>query len=266
MKPRQTLLILAALALVMWTQSTTNLPGAGAPAAPASPAGGADASASAMLTGVVRLDGPVPAAKPISMVKDSECMKMHPGAVPSEEVIAGADGKLGNVIVYISEGLGSRTFDPPSDPVVIEQKGCTYHPHVLTMQANQKIKIVNSDPTSHNIHPLPENNREWNKSQPPGLPPIEASFAREEIAIPVKCNEHPWMRAYIAVFKHPFFMVTGKDGRFELKNLPPGEYTISAWHEKFGTVEQKITVGAKETKTVDFVFKARRSFGSVSGK
>jgi len=234
---------------------------AAAPAAAIGPSASADTSAPAAVSGVVRLDGPAPAAKPISMAKDPECMKMHPGGVSTEEAITGSDGRLGNVIVYVSEGLGDRTFDPPANPVVIEQKGCTYRPHVLTMQANQKIQIVNSDPTSHNIHPMPLNNREWNKSQPSGQPPIEATFAREEIAIPVKCNEHPWMRAYIAVFKHPFFNVTGKDGRFELKNLPPGEYTISAWHEKFGTVEQRITVGVKETKTVDFVFKVRRSYG-----
>ncbi|HWU37036.1 MAG TPA: carboxypeptidase regulatory-like domain-containing protein, partial [Candidatus Acidoferrum sp.] len=220
----------------------------------------------AVVTGVVKLDGPLPAVKPISMAKEPECMKMHPGGATTEEAITGSGGTLGNVIVYVSEGLGSRTFDPPADPVVIEQKGCTYRPHVLTMQANQKIQIVNSDPTSHNIHPLPTNNREWNKSQPPGQPPIEATFAREEIAIPVKCNEHPWMHAYIAVFKHPFFIVTGKDGRFELKNLPPGEYTLSAWHEKFGTVEQKIAVGPKETKTVEFVIKARKSVGAAGAQ
>src|SRR5271157_2338405 len=210
-KSKYMLVTLAALALVMWAQGTRKVPGAGAPAALASPGAPADAAATAVVTGVVKLDGPAPAVKPISMAKDPECMKMHPGSVANEEIVAGSDGTLGNVIVYISEGLGSRTFDPPSIPVVIEQKGCTYRPHVLAMQANQKIKIVNNDPTSHNIHPLPENNREWNKSQPPGQPPIEATFAREEITIPVKCNEHPWMHAYIAVFKHPFFTVTGKD-------------------------------------------------------
>ena len=267
MKPKYSLTILSALALVVWAQGTVKVPGAGAPAALASPAAPADAAATAVVTGVVKFGmGPAPVVKPVSMSKDPECMKMHPGSVPSDEVVTGAGGTLGNVIVYVSEGLTGRTFDPPSDPVVIEQKGCTYRPHVLAMQANQKIKIVNSDPTSHNIHPLPENNREWNKSQPPGEPPIEATFAREEITIPVKCNEHPWMHAYIAVFKHPYFVVTEKGGQFELKNLPPGEYTISAWHEKFGTVEQKVTVGAKETKTVEFVFKARHAFGASTGR
>lgn len=266
MKPKNLLMILAALAVSMWALDNRTVPGAGVPAAPSSPGAAADTSAPAEVTGVVRFDGPPPAVKPISMARDPECMKMHPGAASTEEVIAGSDGTLGNVIVFISEGLGNRTFEPPSDPVVIEQKGCTYRPHVLAMQANQKLQVVNSDPTSHNIHPLPVNNREWNKSQPPGQPPLEATFAREEITIPVKCNEHPWMRCYIAVFKHPFFMVTEKGGRFELKNLPPGEYTISAWHEKFGTVEQKISVGPKETKTVDLVFKARRSYNTAAGQ
>ena len=240
----------AFLAVLGWAHVNATVCGAAAPTAATSPSASADTSAPAAVSGVVRLD--------------PECTKMHPGGVNTEEAITGSDGTLRNVIVYVSDGLGDRTFEPPANPVVIEQKGCTYRPHVLTMQANQKIQIVNSDPTSHNIHPMPLNNREWNKSQPFGQPPIEATFAREEIAIPVNCNEHPWMHAYIAVFKHPFFVVTGKDGRFDLKNLPPGEYTISAWHEKFGTVEQKITVGPKEEKTVDFVFNARRSYNTAS--
>lgn len=257
-------LTITALAVLVWACVYGTVSGAIGAATPTNPGALPDGAAPAAVSGVVKLDGPAPAVKPISMTKDPECMKMHPGGANTEETITGPDGTLGNVIVYVSEGLGDRTFDPPANPVVIEQKGCTYHPHVLTMQANQKIQIVNSDPTSHNIHPVPLNNREWNKSQPSGQPPLEATFAREEIAIPVKCNEHPWMRAYIAVFKHPFFMVTSKDGKFELKNLPPGQYTISAWHEKFGTVEQKVAVGPKETKTVDFVFKVRRSYTAIT--
>ncbi len=263
MKLKYTLMIPAALAILAWAYASRPATSVGMPATPAGPAAAQDSSPLAVVTGVVKMDGAVPPAKSISMTKDPECMKMHPRGASSDEVVTGPSGTLGNVIVYVSEGLGDRKFDPPSQPVTLAQKTCMYQPHVLAMQANQKLEIVNNDPTSHNIHPLPTNNREWNKSQPPGEPPIEATFAREEIAIPVKCNEHPWMRSYIAVFKHPFFNVTGKDGRFELKNLPPGQYTISAWHEKFGTVEQKITVGAKETKTVDFLFKARRSYGSV---
>jgi hypothetical protein len=125
---------------------------------------------------------------------------------------------------------------------------------VLAVRANQTLQLVNDDATSHNIHPVPANNREWNKAEPPGSK-MEEAFAREEIAIPVKCNVHPWMKGYIAVFKHPFFAVTGKDGGFDLSNLPPGTYTIKAWHEKLGTSTQTVTISANETKEINFVFK-----------
>ncbi len=210
-----------------------------------------------VVNGTVKFVGQPPKPAPINMAQEPSCAKAHPVALTSGEVVAGADNTLGNVIVYISSGLEEKTYEPPSQPAVIDQKGCMYSPHVLAIQANQKLQVVNSDPTMHNIHPIPTSNREWNKSQPPSTPPIEASFAREEIAIPVKCNVHPWMRSYIAVFKHPYFAVTGKEGNFELKNVPPGNYTISAWHEKFGTLEQKVTVGPGEAKKLEIVFKAR---------
>jgi plastocyanin len=174
--------------------------------------------------------------------------------VSSEDFVPGANGTLENVVVFISEGLNNRSFEVPNQPARIEQKGCMYKPHVLAVQANQPVEVVNSDNTVHNIHPLPANNREWNKSEMPGLH-VEEVFAREEISIPVKCNIHPWMHGYIAVFKHPYFSVTGKDGSFDLKGLPAGVYTVSAWHEKLGTVTQKITVAPGETKSIDFVFK-----------
>jgi plastocyanin len=174
----------------------------------------------------------------------------------TEEIEADSKGDLENVVVYVSQGLGDAKFDPPQQPAVIEQKGCMYMPHVIAIRANQSLNVVNADATTHNIHPSPNNNREMNQSQPPGVP-LTLTFAREEIAIPVKCNIHPWMRSYIAVFKHPFFAVTGKDGSFEIPNLPPGNYTITAWHEKLGTSFQRITVGDSETKTLEFVFKAQ---------
>ena len=205
--------------------------------------------------GVVKLDGVVPKSKPISMAADPSCAKLHPMAVSAQEVVADSNGGLQDVIVFIADGLGDRTFEPPSQPVVIEQKGCIYQPHVIAMRANQKLDVINEDPTTHNIHPQPANNREWNKAQLPGTT-VEDTFAREEISIPVKCNVHPWMRGYVAVFKHPYFIVTGKDGSFDLSNLPPGTYTLKAWHEKLGTATQQITVGANETKTVQFVFKS----------
>jgi|SRR5579863_1373846 len=208
----------------------------------------------ATVRGVVKFEGTVPKPKLISMAADPSCAQQHSVAVFSQDVMTDAKGDLQNVIVFVSEGLGDRTFDPPSQPVVIEQKGCLYQPHVLAVRANQTLQVVNDDPTSHNIHPTPANNREWNKAEPPGTS-LQDSFAREEIAIPVKCNVHPWMRGYIAVFKHPYFAVTGQDGSFDLSSLPPGTYTIKAWHEKFGTSTQTVTIGANETKEISFVFK-----------
>lgn len=218
----------------------------------ASVAGPADASAS--LTGVVKFEGTAPKPSRIDMSSDPNCAKAHPTPAVTEDIVVGANGGLANVIIYISDGLAGRTFQPPEQPAVFEQKGCQYKPHVLALQANQKLDVVNNDETTHNIHPSPNNNREWNMTQPHGVP-LERTFAREEIAIPVKCNVHPWMRGYIAVFKHPYFVVTDNKGSFDLKDLPPGSYTITAWQEKLGTLNQKITVGAGETKTLDFAFK-----------
>ena len=209
------------------------------------------------LSGTARLEGPVPKPARIVMAADQNCAKAHPAGATGEDVVVGAHGGLGNVIVYIASGLASQTYDPPATPATLEQKGCMYEPHVIAVQANQKLDILNEDGTLHNIHPMPRNNREWNKAQPPGTQPVEETFPREEIAIPVKCNVHPWMKSYIAVFKHPYFSVTSKDGSFAIPNLPPGNYTLVAWHEKFGTQTQQISVGPGSTDKVDFVFKSQ---------
>jgi plastocyanin len=204
--------------------------------------------------GIVRFEGRSPTPKPLSMGMDPVCAMQHRSPVMAQEVLVDARGGLQDAVVFVAEGLGDRTFEAPVEPVVVEQKGCLYQPHVLAMRANQPLELVNDDATSHNIHPLPANNREWNRAEPPGSK-MEETFAREEIAIPVKCNVHPWMRGYIAVFKHPFFAVTNQDGVFDLSNLPPGTYTIKAWHEKLGTASQTVTVSENETKEISFVFK-----------
>jgi plastocyanin len=209
----------------------------------------------ASLRGVVKFEGTAPKPKLISMAADPSCAKQHPSPVFAQEVLTDSKGDLQDVVVFVAEGLGDRTFDAPTQAAVVEQKGCMYLPHVLAVRANQPLHMVNDDPTSHNIHPTPANNREWNKAEPPGSS-VDEAFAREEIAIPVKCNVHPWMHGYIAVFKHPYFAVTGKDGSFDLSSLPPGTYTIKAWHEKLGMASQTITIGANETKEISFVFKA----------
>ncbi len=210
----------------------------------------------AAVKGSVKVEGTLPTPARINMSSDVSCARLHSTAALSEEIVADKRGDLQNVVVYVSEGLGDRTFDVPTESAVLQQKGCVYEPHVLALRANQKLQVLNGDSCMHNIHPSPANNREWNKAQTPGST-LEATFAREEVGIPLKCNVHPWMRSYLAVFKHPYFAVTGKDGSFDLSNLPPGTYTISAWQEKLGTVSQKITVGSNETKTLQFVFKSK---------
>jgi len=210
-----------------------------------------DPATAASVSGTVSFAGTAPKPAKIDMSQDPACKGMN---TAETEVVD--NGKLANVFVYVKDGLGNRTFDVPQDPVKIDQSGCKYHPHVLGVMAGQTIKIVNSDPTTHNIHPTPADNREWNESQPPQAAALEKTFAREEILLPVKCNQHPWMKMYVNVVKTPFYAVTGPDGKFEIKGLPPGDYTLAFVQEKLGTQEQKVTLAAKDSKTVDATFKA----------
>jgi plastocyanin/predicted small lipoprotein YifL len=209
-----------------------------------------DPATAATVSGTVKFEGVAPKPAKIDMSQDPNCK----GSNAAETIVA-ADGKLANVFVYVKEGLGNRTFALPKDPVTLDQSGCKYHPHVLGVMAGQTVKIANSDPTTHNIHPTPKDNREWNESQAPQAPALEKTFAREEIMLPVKCNQHPWMKMYISVTKSPFYAVTGADGKFEIKGLPPGDYTLAFVHEKLGEQDQKVTLAAKESKTLDASFK-----------
>jgi plastocyanin len=210
-----------------------------------------DPATVATVSGTVKFDGPAPKEAKIDMSQDPACKGMN-----AAENIVVDNGDLANVFVYVKDGLGTRTFDVPTAPAVLDQSGCKYHPHVLGVMAGQTVQIKNDDQTTHNIHPTPKDNREWNESQPPSSPAIEKNFAREEIMLPVKCNQHPWMKMYINVVKSPFFAVTDKSGKYEIKGLPPGDYTIAFVQEKLGEQDQKVTVAAKDSKTVDQSFKA----------
>jgi len=209
------------------------------------------------ITGAVAFTGEAPAPKPISMDADAACAQSNPN--PQTEDVLVKDGKLANVLVYVKDGktaegksLAGFTFEVPPVEVALDQKGCRYIPHVLGMMAGQKLKVTNSDPTAHNVHPSPKSNKEWNQSQPAGAQPIIQTFTRAEVVVPVKCNQHPWMKANIGVMKHPLFAVSGENGAYEIKGVPPGTYTLAIWHERYGEKTQSVTVGAKESKTQDF--------------
>jgi plastocyanin len=222
------------------------------------PAGGSatpDEANGGTVTGKVSFDGTAPTPKKIDMSANPVCMRAHPSSAPSDEVVINPNKTVKNVFVWVKSGLPDRNWQVPTTAIVLDQEGCMYKPHVVGVMTGQQIDIKNADPTNHNIHPLPTVNQEWNESQPPGSADKMQSFPRQEVLIPVKCNIHPWMRAYIGVVSHPFFMVTGDDGTFTLKGLPPGTYTVEMIHEKYGKQEQQVTVGAKESKTADFTIK-----------
>ena len=230
--------------------------GAAAPAPAPSPAASAvDQATAATVTGKVKFDGTSPAPQPIKLSSDPYCQKANPGLTTESEVV-GKDGALGNVFVYVKDGLGNRTFPAPSAPVLLDQKGCHYTPHVLGIQVGQPLQIVNSDDTLHNVHGLPKANKEFNQGQPIQGMKMTHTFSTKEVMVPFKCDVHGWMNAWIGVLDHPYYAVTSPDGSFSLKGLPPGTYTIEAWHEKLGTQTQTVTVGEKETKDVAFTFKA----------
>jgi plastocyanin len=206
------------------------------------------------ISGKVTYEGTPARMKPIDMSKEPSCAKMYTTPPMAETVVTGAGNSLENVVVYISAGAPDDAV--PTTAAVFTQKGCRYIPHVLAFQVNQELKIQNEDQTSHNIHPLPKINREWNKSQPPGTPPISEKYDKAEI-FPVKCNVHPWMHGNFAVLKNSHYAVTGDGRGFSLANLPPGKYTVTAWHESYGDQTQDVTINGSETKTISFVFKAK---------
>lgn len=221
-------------------------------------AGGAatpDEANGGTVTGKVSFDGTKPTMKKLDMSANPVCMRAHPSGEPSEEVVINPNNTVKYAFVWVKSGLPDKQWQVPTTAVTLDQKGCLYQPHVIGVQTGQQIDIKNSDPTNHNIHPLPQVNQEWNESQPPGSGDKMQSFPRQEVMVPVKCNIHNWMRSYIGVVSHPFFAVTGDDGTYTIKGLPPGTYTIQVWHEKYGTQDQQVTVGAKESKTADFTIK-----------
>jgi hypothetical protein len=208
--------------------------------------------------------GTAPTPAMIDTSQDGACVRKNPNATAENVVVH--NGKLANVLVYVGYGttangnkISDYSFDAPGTPAILDRNGCHYKPRVVGLQVNQNLSIKNSDPTTHNFHPTPRVNLEWNWTQPNNSPDIVKRFTRAEVLIPVKCNVHRWMRAWIGVFNHPFFGVSGEDGSFQIEGLPPGEYTIVAWHEDFGAKTGKAKVDANRIAIVDFSYDGSKS-------
>jgi carboxypeptidase family protein len=235
------------------TQSTPASASKAAPAAEAKPAAPAATAGSAAVSGKIAYEGTVPPAEKVKLNADPKCAAMHKDGLERWQLHV-KDGGLADVLVYVKSGI-KGTFPPPAEPALLDQKGCDYHPHMLAMRTGQPLKIRNSDDTLHNIHPRPQGNPEFNLGQARQGMESTRQFDKAEVMIPVGCDVHPWMRAFISVFDHPFFTVSKEDGTFEIKGLPAGEYEIEAFHGKLKSQAQKVTVKDGESATLNFTFK-----------
>jgi plastocyanin len=214
-----------------------------------------DAATTGAIGGRAVFHGTVPANATLQMTSDAFCVSANPGRPIDEAVIVGPGGALQNVFVYVRDGLSAYAFDTPTRPVRVEQQGCRFSPHVTGLQVAQPLELVNRDTTLHNVHAVASANDEFNV----GLvehQSITRAFAAPEVMVTLRCDVHSWMKAYAGVVSHPYFAVTAADGRFELKGLPPGEYVIEAWHEKFGTRTERVSLGPKENREIAFTFGA----------
>lgn len=214
-------------------------------------------SATGEITGRVSFEGTRPKRHLVSMAQDPVCARAHQNPVYLEDYEVEPDGSLPNAFIYVKSGLNGRSFPSAKKPVNLLQVGCMFRPHVFGVMGGQPIEITSKDPTMHNVHFVPRINRVWNQSMPPGAPPLRVRFSKPEIMIPITCNNHPWMYAYVGVMANPFYAVTGSDGKFTIKGLPPGEYTLSAWTAVFGTRDQRVVVKSNKSTAISFVFSSQ---------
>ncbi|MGH9321162.1 MAG: carboxypeptidase regulatory-like domain-containing protein [Vicinamibacteria bacterium] len=231
--------------------ASTETPASAAPSAPA-----VDPATAGNITGKVTLEGAPPAAEPIQMAADPNCARLHTSPVMTEFVVVGEGGSLANAFVHVKSGLEGKEFPVPSEPVVLDQNGCQYVPHVMGIQVGQTLQILNSDETLHNIHAMPKNNKEFNIGQPVKGLKTDKVFDAVEVMVPFKCDVHKWMNSYAGVVDHPFYAVTGTDGTFTLDGVPPGDYVVEVWHERLGTKEMNVTVPEKGTAEANFTLTA----------
>ena len=215
-----------------------------------------DPATAGSITGKVLFTGAAPEAEPILMESEPTCEEQYPDGAFTETVVANDDGTLQNVFVYVKEGLGDLKFPVATESALLDQHGCRYRPHVFGVQVGQELIIRNSDGILHNIHPMPEINRPFNLGQPVKMD-SKRTFDKVEVMIPIECDVHDWMKGYAGVLDHPYYSVTGSDGAFSLSNLPPGSYTIVAWHELYGEQTMSATIGEKESKEIEFTFEGK---------
>jgi hypothetical protein len=214
----------------------------------------ASASGTGEISGKVYFRGNAPQLHPILMDKDPVCVSEQSGTALPEDGRVNTNGTLPNAFVYIAKGTGNLSASTPAMPATLRQTRCRYEPHVMGIMVGQPLQVVTSDPTTHNIHIMPKEGRSWNVTQQPGSPPITSKFSHPEIMIPVHCNVHPWMEAYIGAVSNPYYAVTGDDGSFEIRGVPAGEYTLDIWTATFGTQERQATVRPGEKASIDFTF------------
>ena len=199
--------------------------------------------------------GQAPAVEKIKADADPKCKLLHPDGITPDEVVVNSNGTLKNVFVYVKEGLTGKTFEAPKTPISFDQLGCQYNPKVFGIQVNQPLEIINSDDTLHNVHALPANSAQFNLGMPIKGMKMKKTFTKPEVMVKIKCEVHPWMRAYVGVVDSPYYGVTSDDGSIQIKDLPAGEYTLEAWHEKYGIQTQKVTVTGQDQEVI-FQFKA----------
>ena len=225
------------------------------PGAPPANAKRVDLSKASTVSGRVTIEGAVPANARIDIDADPYCRQQNPNGATAETFVVD-NGGLENVFVYVKDGLSGYGFDVPTEPVTLDQHACRYQPHVLGLRVGQKLVITNSDDTLHNVHALAKTNGDWNKGQALKNMSDSKVFKAPEVMVHFKCDVHNWMHAYLGVLDHPYFAVTRDGGSFTLKDLPAGTYTVEAWHEKLGTATQTVTLGEKDSKELNFTFKA----------
>ena len=229
-----------------------------APAAPPAPAAVENAAAGGTITGTIKFTGVAPKNPPIDMSEEAACKAKYKTTPTEENVVAGPANALANVFVYVKAGVpAGQTFTAPTTAVVLDQDGCRYHPHVLGIMVGQPLEILNTDPVLHNIKAIAKVNRPFNVSQPSAGMKTTRTFTAPEVMVNLECNVHGWMHAYAGVRPDPFFAVSAANGSFTISGLPPGTYTIEAWHEKFGTQTATVTIAGTESKTQNFTFAAR---------